>query len=97
VKTVNGVPVYVKDVAHVRMGSMVQTMSSAGWPARHLDDILKGEGASTLSVVNACGPRWPTFRRSFAPELKMELLFDQSVFVRSAVEGVLKEERLPLD
>jgi multidrug efflux pump subunit AcrB len=92
VKTVNGVPVYVKDVAHVRMGYQVQTNIVRRDGRRAiLMTILKGEGASTVSVVNRVRAALPGIQAQLPPELKMELLFDQSVFVQAAVEGVLKE------
>jgi multidrug efflux pump subunit AcrB len=92
VKTVNGVPVYVKDVAQVRMGYQVQTNVVRRDGRRGvLMTILKGEGASTISVVNRVRAALPGIQAQLPPELKMELLFDQSVFVRAAVEGVLKE------
>ncbi len=53
--------------------------------------ILKGEGASSLDVVNRVRAALPGIQAQLPPELKMELLFDQSVFVRSAVAGVVKE------
>jgi CzcA family heavy metal efflux pump len=92
VKTVNGVTVYVKDVAHVRMGYQVQTNVVRRDGSRAiLMTILKGEGASTLSVVNRVREALPGIQAQLPSELKMEFLFDQSVFVRAAVEGVLKE------
>ena len=92
VKSVNGVPVYVKDVAHVRMGYLVQTNVVRRDGRRGvLMTILKGEGASTLSVVNRVRAALPGIQAQLPPELKLDLLFDQSVFVRAAVEGVLKE------
>jgi CzcA family heavy metal efflux pump len=92
VKTVNGVPVYIKDVAQVRMGYQVQTNVVRRDGRRGvLMTILKGEGASTISVVNRVRAALPGIQAQLPPELKMELLFDQSVFVRAAVEGVLKE------
>jgi multidrug efflux pump subunit AcrB len=92
IKTVNGVPVYVRDVAHVRMGSMVQTNVVRRDGRRAvLMTILKGEGASTLSVVNRVRAALPGIQAQLPPELKLDLLFDQSVFVEAAVEGVLKE------
>src|SRR6516165_2138965 len=52
VKSVNGVPVFLKDVAEVRMGSMVQSNVVRRDGRRAvLMTILKGEGSSTLSVV----------------------------------------------
>jgi multidrug efflux pump subunit AcrB len=92
VKTVNGIPIYVKDVAHVRMGYQVQTNIVRRDGRRAvLMTILKGEGASTLSVVDRVRAALPGIQAQLPPELKMDLLFDQSVFVKNAVEGVLKE------
>src|SRR6185295_513303 len=53
IKSVNGVPIYVRDVAHVHMGYMVQTNVVRRDGRRAvLMTILKGEGASTLDVVS---------------------------------------------
>ncbi len=92
VKSVNGVPVFVKDVAQVRMGYQVQTNVVRRDGRRAvLMTILKGEGSSTLSVVNRVRAALPNIQAQLPPELKLDLLFDQSIFVRAAVEGVLKE------
>jgi multidrug efflux pump subunit AcrB len=92
VKTVNGVPIYVKDVANVHMGYAVQTNVVRRDGRRAvLMTILKGEGASSLDVVNRVREALPGIQAQMPPELKMELLFDQSVFVRAAVDGVVKE------
>src|SRR5277367_2531814 len=45
----------------------------------------------SLSVVNRLRAALPGIQAQLPPELKLDLLFDQSVFVRAAVEGVLKE------
>src|SRR6266481_1037515 len=92
VKTVNGAPVYIKDVAHVRDGYAVQTNIVRRDGRRAvLMTVLKGEGASTLSVVDRVRAAMPGIQAQVPPELKVEFLFDQSVFVRAAVQGVLKE------
>src|SRR6202163_3839878 len=92
VRTVNGVPVYVKDVAHVADGFAVQTnMVRRDGRRAVLMTILKAEGASTISVVNAVRAALPGIQAQLPPELKMEPLFDQSVFVQAAIDGVLKE------
>src|SRR5438128_3311495 len=92
VRTVTGIPIYLKDVAHVRDGYSVQTniVRRAGRRAV-LMTVLKGEGASTLSVVQRVREAMPGIQAQVPPELKVEFLFDQSIFVRAAVEGVLKE------
>src|SRR5205807_10386626 len=92
VKTVNGVPVYVKDVAHVRDGFAVQTNVVRRDGRRAvLMTVLAGEEASTLSVVNRVRAAMPGIQAQVPPELNLEFLFDQSLFVRSAVTGALKE------
>jgi multidrug efflux pump subunit AcrB len=92
VKTVNGVPIYLKDVAHVADGYAVQTNVVRRDGRRAiLMTVLKGEGASTLSVVSRVRAALPGIQAQLPPELKMEFLFDQSVFVQAAVDGVLKE------
>src|SRR5215468_896145 len=92
VKTVNGIPVYIKNVAHVRDGYAVQTNVVRRDGRRAvLMTILKGEGASTLDVVRRVREALPGIQAQLPPELKLEPIFDQSVFVRAAVEGVLKE------
>src|SRR4029077_9089841 len=89
VKTVNGVPIYVKSVAHVADGYAVQTNVVRRDGRRAvLMTILKGEGASTISVVNQVRAALPGIQAQLPPELKVEPLFDQSVFVQAAVDGV---------
>jgi multidrug efflux pump subunit AcrB len=92
VKTINGVPIYIKDVANVHMGNAVQTnvVRRDGRRAVMMT-ILQSEGASSLEVVNGVREILPSIQAQMPPELKMELLFDQSVFVRAAVDGVIKE------
>ena len=92
IRTVNGVPVYVKNVAQVRDGSAVQTNIVRRDGRRAvLMTILKAEGASTLEVVQRVKEALPGVQAQLPPELKMDILIDQSKFVRSAVDGVLKE------
>src|SRR4029077_7274512 len=92
IRTVNGIPIYVKDVAHVADGYAVQTnMVRRDGRRAVLMTILKGEGASSISVFNKVLAALPGIQAQLPPELKMEPLFDQSVFVKAAIDGVLKE------
>src|SRR5262245_17324580 len=92
VKMVSGIPIYISDVAYVHDGYGVQTNIVRRDGRRAvLMTILKGEGASTLNVVNRLREVMPNVQAQVPPELKLDFLFDQSVFVRAAVEGVLKE------
>src|SRR5436190_468376 len=92
VKTVNGIPIYLREVAHVRDGYAIQTniVRKDGRRAV-LMTVLNSEGASTLSVVQRVRAALPAIQAQLPPELKLEPLFDQSVFVRAAVMGVLTE------
>src|SRR5438477_111776 len=82
IRTVNGVPIFVKNVAHVADGYAVQTnMVRRDGRRAVLMTILKAEGASTLSVVNQVLAALPGIQAQLPPELKLEPLFDQSVFV----------------
>jgi multidrug efflux pump subunit AcrB len=92
IKTVNGAPIYIRNVAHVRDGFAVQTNVVRRDGRRAvLMTVLKGEGASTLSVVKRLRAALPGIQAQMPPELKMDLLFDQSTFVQAAVQGVLTE------
>jgi multidrug efflux pump subunit AcrB len=92
IRTTRGVPIYVKNVAHVTDSYRVQTNIVRRDGRRAvLMTILKGEGASTLGVVEGIRAALPRIQAQLPPELKLELMFDQSVFVRAAVDGVLKE------
>jgi len=92
VKYVNGAFVYVRDVAHVRDGFAVQTniVRQDGRRSVLLTIIKKG-GASTLTIVKQLKNLLPTIRSSAPPGLEIKELFDQSLFVRAAIAGVLTE------
>ncbi len=94
IKTVKGIPIYMRDVAHVRDGFIVQTniVHSDGRRGLLLS-ILKAGGASTLNVVNGVMQKLPQAIQSVqgAKDLKVVPLFDQSIFVRASVWGVVKE------
>jgi multidrug efflux pump subunit AcrB len=92
IKTINGTTIYVRDVANVRDGYQVQTnVVHSGGKRSVLLSILKQGNASTLDVVNAVKKALPEAEKSLPPDIKIEQLFDQSVFVRASVEGVVKE------
>src|SRR5438270_1264688 len=92
IKQVNGSMVYIRDVAHVRDGFAVQTnvVRKDGTPSALLT-ILKNGGASTLDIVNQIKALLPGMRAAAPPGLEMTELFDQSIFVRAAISGVVKE------
>ncbi len=91
-KQTNGSTVYIRDVAHVRDGYAVQTNIVRHNGARGaLLTVLKNGGASTLEIVRKLKDILPRVRSTLPPALRIKLLFDQSVFVRAAINGVLKE------
>jgi CzcA family heavy metal efflux pump len=92
IKQVNGAIVYIRDVANVRDGFAVQTnvVRQDGNPSALLT-ILKNGGASTLEIVNQIKALLPGMRAAAPAGLEMTDLFDQSIFVRAAISGVVKE------
>lgn len=94
IKTVNGTTLYIRDVAHVSDKYLPQTnLVHAEGKKGALVAIYKLGNASTLDIVKRVreaipkiSPRLPNFK-----ELKITPLFDQSVFVRASVMGVVKE------
>ncbi len=92
VKTVNGVTIYIRDVAHVRDGFSPQTNIVRQDGSRGtLITVLKNGGASTIDIVKNIKTMLPQIATTLPEELKMNLLFDQSLFVRAAIEGVIRE------
>ncbi|WP_437601329.1 efflux RND transporter permease subunit [Sorangium sp. So ce590] len=91
-KTVNGTTVYLRDVASVRDGNAPQTnMVHVEGKRSVLLSILKNGSASTLDVTSRIHAMLPATLEKLPKELKVSLLFDQSVFVRAAVDGVVHE------
>lgn len=93
VKTVNGSIVYMRDVAHVRDGwSVQQSVARADGKTAVLMPIMKTGSVSTLDIVNQIKNDVLPASRAAAPKgLKIRELFDQSVFVRASIAGVLRE------
>src|SRR5467141_348956 len=92
ITTRNGSVVYVRDVAHVRDGGPPQTnMVRLEGHRAVLMNVLKTGGASTLDVITEVQQRLPQVQSTLPPSLKIQALGDQSVFVRSAVSGVVRE------
>ena len=92
IKTINGTTLYIKDVASVRDGFSVQTNMVHGDGKRGvLLSILKSGGASTLDVVDNIKRALPQIMETMPPEIQVTPIFDQSIFVRASVEGVIKE------
>jgi len=92
VKTVNGATIYMKDVAHIRDGFSPQTNAVLANGQRGvLMSIYKTGNASTLQIVDNLKAMLKYNESSYPEGLKLNQLFDQSLFVRAAIEGVLRE------
>jgi multidrug efflux pump subunit AcrB len=92
VRQIGGTTVRLSDVAHVRNGWAVQqNIVRTNGRRSVLLTIIKNGDASTLEVVNAVRAALPELRKAAPPGMEMNLLFDQSVFVKQAIDGVLKE------
>src|ERR1700687_5613833 len=89
---VNGAMVYLRDVAFVHDGYTPQT-NLVRRDGRHsaLLPVLTSGTASTLAVVKAVRSLMPKIQAGMPKSLKIDFLFDQSVFVRASITGVLRE------
>src|ERR1700734_197980 len=92
VKTVNGSTIYMRDVAHIRDGFAPQTNIV------HMDGVrgalmsmLKVGSASTITIVEGVKRMAQVAAQSLPPEMKITALFDQSLFVRASIRGVITE------
>ena len=92
IKQVNGATIYIRDVANVRDGytPQVNMVVSNGVKAALLP-VLKNGDASTLDVVSRVRKALPQIAATLPQELQIKQLFDQSVFVSSALDGVMRE------
>lgn len=95
IKVVGSAPVYLGDVAKISDSYAVQDniVHVNGRRAAYLA-ILKHADASTLAVVDAVREKLPSIKEVAPEGLDLKIDFDQSVFVRAAVEGVVREALL---
>src|ERR1700746_3799722 len=92
VKTVNGATLYMRDVAHIRDGFAPQTnIVRQDGNRGALMSIYKNGSASTLQIVAGVKGIVQQAAQALPPELKVTSLFDQSLFVRASIYGVIRE------
>ncbi|WP_049120909.1 efflux RND transporter permease subunit, partial [Burkholderia cenocepacia] len=92
VQTVNGATTYLREVASVRDGFAPQTnVVRQNGQRGVLISILKSGDASTLKVVSDLKALLPKVIPTLPEGLTITPLFDQSVFVNAAVQGVIHE------
>jgi CzcA family heavy metal efflux pump len=92
VKKIDGTIIYVHDVAFVHQGSPPQTNVVRVNGARAvLMTILKAGSSSTLDVIDGIKSLLPRVKQSLPSSLDLHAVGDQSVFVKAAVFGVIRE------
>jgi multidrug efflux pump subunit AcrB len=92
IKVSNGATIYLRDVAQVSDGFAPQSNIVRHDGRRSaLVTVLKAGNASTIDVVDGIRKLLPQVQATLPPELKIQPLGDQSIFVRAAVSGVIRE------
>jgi multidrug efflux pump subunit AcrB len=92
IKTIGSTTIYMKDVAWVRDGFPPQTnIVKVNGQRSVLLTIQKAGNASTLDVIAGIKGLLPQIAATVPPQLKMTPLADQSIFVRGAISGVVRE------
>jgi CzcA family heavy metal efflux pump len=92
VKTLNGATIYMKDVAHIRDGFSPQTNIVLNNGQRGvLMSIYKTGAASTINIVDRVKEVLEYNKASMPEGLKLTTFFDQSLYVRASIQGVLRE------
>jgi multidrug efflux pump subunit AcrB len=95
IKRVNGSTIYIRDVAQVRDGFAPQSnIVRQNGTRGALMTILKSGSASTLDIIERVKAVLPRVQSTLPPELELHPQFDQSLFVRAALDGVLREGAL---
>src|SRR5882672_4261950 len=92
VKTVNGATIYMKEVAHVRDGFSPQTNIVLSNGQRGvLMSIYKTGSASTIEIVDKV-KQMGDYNKASVPEgMRISTFFDQSLYVRASIQGVIRE------
>ena len=93
IKAVNGAVIYIRDVAHVRDGNPPQTnIVRVDGQRAMLMSIMKTGSSSTLDIIKRrAGKSSQACKGQLPPQLQINALSDQSIFVRSAINGVVRE------
>ena len=94
IKAVNGTVVYIRDVAHVRDGNPPQTnIVHVNGRRGVIMNLMKVGSASTLDIIKNVRSILadPSFKGQLPPSMRVDTLVDQSIFVRAAIGGVVRE------
>ncbi|MCC5854896.1 MAG: efflux RND transporter permease subunit [Idiomarina sp.] len=89
IATRNGIPIQLRDIAEVRLGHKDRTSISRvnGMEAIELNLYREGD-ANTVAVADAVRARLPHVQRNLPAGYQLELLADQSQFIRNAINSV---------
>jgi CzcA family heavy metal efflux pump len=92
IKAVNGTPIYIRDVAHVRNGYPPQTnIIRVNGQRATMVSIMKTGSASTLDIIDHVKEQLPKIAATLPSTLEIRHMADQSVFVRASIQGVIRE------
>jgi len=92
IKTVHGTTIYIRDVAQVRDGYAVQTNLVRENGQRGVyQSIVKNGNASTLDVVSRIKAALPSVQAALPDGVSLNLMLDESLYVRASLHGVLRE------
>jgi multidrug efflux pump subunit AcrB len=92
IKSVNGAMVYIRDVANVHDGNAPQTnVVHVDGNRSVLMSVLKNGSTSTLAIVDGVREKLQAIKASLPPNLTVQPINDQSVFVRAAIQAVALE------
>jgi CzcA family heavy metal efflux pump len=92
IKTVNGATIYIRDIGNVRDGFPPQTnIVRVDGQRSSLLSVQKTGDSSTLDIIANVRAQLPAILAQLPPALKITPIADQSVFVRAAISGVVRE------
>jgi CzcA family heavy metal efflux pump len=92
IKTVNGATIYIRDIGNVRDGFPPQTnIVRVDGQRSSLLSIQKTGDSSTLDIIANVRAQLPSILAQLPPALRLTPIADQSIFVRSAISGVVRE------
>jgi multidrug efflux pump subunit AcrB len=92
VRTSGNTVIYIRDVAHVRDGFPPQTnIVRVNGQRAALMTAMKTGNSSTLDIISRIKEELPVIQKGLPPQLQIHYLNDQSIFVRAAIKGVVRE------
>jgi len=92
IKAVNGAMVYVRDVANVRDGNAVQgNIVHVDGGRSVLMSVFKNGATSTLDIIDGVKKLLADLKPTLPDNLEVKAIGDQSMFVRNAISGVVRE------